>query len=39
MKYQLISFLGFLALVLIAYALSSNRRAVKWRPIGIGLLL
>ena len=39
MKSQLISFLGFLALVLIAYALSSNRRAVKWRPIGIGLLL
>lgn len=39
MKYQLISFLGFLALVLIAYALSSNRREVKWRPIGIGLLL
>ena len=39
MKYQLISFLGFLALVLIAYALSSNRREVKWRPIGVGLLL
>jgi len=35
----LISFLGFLALVLIAYALSSNRRHAKWRPIGIGLLL
>lgn len=39
MKYQLISFLGFLALVILAYALSSNRRQVSWRPVGIGLLL
>ncbi len=39
MKYQLISFLGFLVLVLIAYTLSADRRRVNWRTIGWGLLL
>ena len=39
MKYQLISFLGFLTLVLLAYLLSSNRKRVNWRAIGLGLLL
>jgi CNT family concentrative nucleoside transporter len=39
MKYQLISFLGFLVLVLIAYTLSADRRRVNWRAIGWGLFL
>ncbi|MEY4167086.1 MAG: hypothetical protein RIR52_910 [Acidobacteriota bacterium] len=38
-KYQLISFLGFLALVVIAFLLSSDRRRINWRAIGAGLLL
>ncbi|MFN7624613.1 MAG: Na+ dependent nucleoside transporter N-terminal domain-containing protein, partial [Acidobacteriota bacterium] len=39
MKYQAISFLGFLTLVGVAYALSAQRRRINWRPIGLGLLL
>lgn len=39
MKYQLISLLGFFVFAALAWALSSNRRQVKWRTIGWGLLL
>jgi CNT family concentrative nucleoside transporter len=39
MKYQAISFLGFLTLVGVAYALSAQRRRINWRTIGLGLLL
>jgi Na+ dependent nucleoside transporter len=31
--------LGMVAILLIAYLFSSNRRAVNWRTVGIGLLL
>jgi len=30
---------GFVAIMLIAYAMSTNRRAIKWRPVGWGLAL
>ncbi len=36
---QLISFVGFVSLVGIAYALSSNRRRVNWKTVSSGLLL
>jgi len=39
MKFQLISFLGFLALVLIASLFSADRRRINWRAIGAGLIL
>ncbi|MBB1546237.1 MAG: Na+ dependent nucleoside transporter, partial [Capnocytophaga sp.] len=31
--------LGMVAILLIAYLFSNNRRAVNWRTVGIGLLL
>jgi concentrative nucleoside transporter, CNT family len=31
--------IGFFAILLIAYGLSTNRRAIKWRPVVWGLLL
>jgi concentrative nucleoside transporter, CNT family len=31
--------IGFFAILLIAYALSSNKRAIKWRPVVWGLIL
>ncbi|MEO8379807.1 MAG: nucleoside transporter C-terminal domain-containing protein [Acidobacteriota bacterium] len=30
---------GFVAIMLIAYAMSTNRKAIKWRPVGWGLAL
>jgi CNT family concentrative nucleoside transporter len=30
---------GFVAIMLIAYAMSTNRRAIKWRPVAWGLML
>src|SRR5258708_13117871 len=31
--------IGFFAILLIAYLLSTNRRAIRWRTVGWGLLL
>jgi CNT family concentrative nucleoside transporter len=31
--------IGFVAIMLIAVAMSTNRKAIKWRPVGFGLLL
>src|SRR5258708_12533355 len=31
--------IGFFAILLIAYLLSPNRRAIRWRTVGWGLLL
>ncbi len=31
--------IGFFGILLIAYLLSTNRRAIKWRPVGWGLAL
>ncbi|HUP63361.1 MAG TPA: nucleoside transporter C-terminal domain-containing protein [Thermoanaerobaculia bacterium] len=31
--------IGFFAILLIAYAMSNNRKAIKWRPVGWGLAL
>jgi len=31
--------IGFFAILLIAYALSTNRKAIKWRPVVLGLIL
>src|SRR5258705_12586500 len=31
--------IGFFAILLIAYGLSTNRKAIKWRPVVWGLLL
>jgi CNT family concentrative nucleoside transporter len=39
MNQHFVSFLGFLALVLIACIFSTNRRRINWRAIGAGLIL
>jgi CNT family concentrative nucleoside transporter len=31
--------IGFFAILVIAWAMSTNRKAIKWRPVGWGLLL
>ena len=31
--------IGFVAILLIAYLMSTNRKAIKWRPVGWGLAL
>ena len=31
--------LGMLVLILIAYLLSNNRKAIKWRGVGLGLFI
>src|SRR4051794_32525990 len=31
--------IGFVAILLIAYLLSTNRRAIRWRTVGWGLVL
>jgi len=36
---RLISFLGLFSMLAIAWALSSNRRAIRWRPVIVGSLL
>src|SRR5688572_14301791 len=36
---RLTALIGFFAILLIAYAMSTNRKAIKWRPVGWGLAL
>ena len=31
--------IGFVAIMLIAYAMSTNRKAIRWRPVAWGLVL
>src|SRR5688572_30561843 len=31
--------IGFVAIMLIAYAMSTNRKAIRWRPVAWGLIL
>ncbi len=35
--YRFVGFAGILALLGIAYALSTNRRAIRWKTVGLGL--
>jgi CNT family concentrative nucleoside transporter len=37
--YRFIGFAGILALLGIAYAISTNRRAIRWKTVGMGLTL
>src|SRR5512140_3539001 len=37
--YRLVGLLGIVTLLAIAYALSTNRRAIRWKTVGLGLSL
>ena len=37
--YQVISFFGILFMLLVAWGLSNDRKAIPWRVVGGGLLL